>query len=256
MTMAYAQAVRALWWRDVRKLVRQRARLLSGLAQPLMYLLALGAGLNSVFASAGYGDYTHFLSPGVVAMAVMTSSFVSGISVLWDRKFGFLKESLVAPVPRWTIVMGRALGAATTASLQGGIVVLVSVALGNRLAGSAPSALAALLGGMFITGVVFALAGIWCGAIIEDFQAVQLIVNFVLMPLFFLSGALFPVKTASGALAEAVKLNPVTYAVDLLRAAFTGQAQWGIARDLGVIACCIGLGFVLATYALSRVRVG
>ncbi len=229
------RAVYALWKRDVIKMSRYRSRLLSGLAQPLMYLLVLGAGLDSVFRQAGYGDYRQFLTPGITAMAVMTTAFVSGISVLWDRRFGFLKETLIAPISRFNIVLGRALGASTIATVQGCLVLAVSVLLGGVHASVLGLFISIPL--MFLCSLFFAAAGIWFGAIIEDFQSIQLIVNFILMPLFFLSGALFPLPSRSqqAVLRLVMHLDPVTYCVDILRGPLGADAAIPLSLDLGVI---------------------
>lgn len=254
MNLAFIKAIYALWQRDVRKLLRNRSRLLSGLAQPLMYLLALGAGLNSVFQSAGFGNYTTFLSPGIIAMTIMTSSFVSGISVLWDRKFGFLKETLVAPVPRFCIVLGRALGSATIGAVQGFVVLVLSIFFGSKIDGILT--LLSIVPMMLLTGMLFSLAGIWCGAIIEDFQSIQLIINFILMPLFFLSGALFPLASVkSTTLAFITHLNPVTYCVDALRASGTPNSHFGLSTDVGVVTPIVLLLLFVSSRAFSRVKV-
>src|SRR3954447_18515683 len=115
----------ALWLREVKRYLRSRAQILASLGQPLMYLLVLGFGLGPVFAKAGQGDYLQFVSPGVVAMSILFSSIFSGVGILWDRQFGFLKETLVAPVSRLQVVVGRTVGGATTALIQGTLVFVV-----------------------------------------------------------------------------------------------------------------------------------
>ncbi|WP_434026638.1 ABC transporter permease [[Pseudomonas] boreopolis] len=214
--MSILKPIQGLWLRDIKKFSRSRWKIMSGLAQPVLYLVVMGIGMDNVFQAAGYGSYSRFLSPGVVAMAVITASFISGFSVLWDRKFGFLKETLVAPAARWQLVVGRCLGAATTAALQASLIlVLVYLMLGQW-----PGVLAVIRmeAAILAVGFLFAVAGAFCGAVIDDFQAIQVIISFILMPLIFLSGALFPIPQGdSEGLVTFMKLNPVTYMVDLIR---------------------------------------
>src|SRR3954447_20295346 len=124
--------VLALWLRELKRYLRSRAQILASLGQPLMYLLVLGFGLGPVFAKAGQGDYLQFVAPGVIGMSILFSSIFSGVGLLWDRQFGFLKETLVAPVPRLQIMVGRTLGGATTALIQGTLVLTVCLIAGFR----------------------------------------------------------------------------------------------------------------------------
>src|SRR5436190_11147528 len=121
-----------LWLREVKRYLRSRSQVVASLGQPLMYLMVLGFGLGPVFAKAGQGDYLQFVAPGVVGMTILFSSIFSGVGLLWDRQFGFLKETLVAPVPRIQIMIGRTLGGATTATLQGTLVLVVCLVAGFR----------------------------------------------------------------------------------------------------------------------------
>lgn len=253
MVKYYATAIYALWRRDVCKLVRQRSRLLSGLAQPLMYLLALGLGLNSIFRAAGYGDYTRFLTPGVITMSLMTSAFISGISVLWDRKFGFLKETLVAPLPRFCVVFGRTLGAATAALVQGIFILALSYILGVRIP---VSVIIPAIVTMLLVGALFASTGVLCGAIIEDFQSIQLIVSLILMPLFFLSGALFPIGSTSNlTLDMIVRLNPLSYCVDAIREILFDQSHFGLPLDLTIVLSILVMSLMLGSSFFTKVKV-
>src|SRR5690242_1387096 len=146
----------ALWLREVKRYLRSRPQILASLGQPLMYLLVLGFGLGPVFERAGQGDYLRFVAPGVVGMTILFSSIFSGVGLLWDRQFGFLKETLVAPVPRLQIMAGRTLGGATTALIQGTLVLIVCLIAGFR-----PDLGGVLLGLLFMAliAVVFAALG-------------------------------------------------------------------------------------------------
>lgn len=209
----------ALWLRDIKKFSRSRWKIMTGLAQPMLYLIVMGIGMDGVFKAAGYGSYSRFLSPGVLAMALITTAFIGGFSVLWDRKFGFLKETLVAPAARWQLVVGRCLGTATTATIQASIVLAIVYLMQAQWPDF--STLFKVMATSMAIAFLFSVAGTLCGTIIDDFQAIQVIVSFVLMPLIFLSGALFPVPADPGSstLAILIQLNPATYMVALLRQA-------------------------------------
>src|SRR6476646_775957 len=179
-----------LWLREVKKYLRSRPQILASLGQPLMYLLALGFGLGPVFRKSGQGSYLQFIAPGVIGMSILFTSIFSGMGLLWDRQFGFLKETLVAPVPRLHIMIGKTLGGATVALLQGLLIVIVCL-----LAGFRPAHLSALplaFSFMIMIAVVFAGLGIVIGSSLQNMQGFQLIMNFLVLPIFFLSGALYP----------------------------------------------------------------
>ena len=183
-------AIYILWLRELRRYVRSRAQIVASLGQPLMYLIALGFGLGPVFQKAGEGSYLQFIAPGVVSMTVLFSSVFSGMGLLWDRQFGFLKETLVAPVPRIQIMLGRTLGAATVAVIQGLLVMAVCFIAGFRVHSLATLPLALLF--MALIACAFSALGTAIGSALENMQGFQLIMNFLVMPIFFLSGALYP----------------------------------------------------------------
>ena len=245
--------VLALWLREVKRYLRSRAQVLASLGQPLMYLLVLGFGLGPVFEKAGQGDYLQFVAPGVVGMTILFSSIFSGVGLLWDRQFGFLKETLVAPVPRLQIMAGRTLGGATTALIQGTLVLTVCLVAGFR-----PHAwTGVLLGFVFMTliAVVFAALGTIIGSALRDMQGFQLIMNFLVMPIFFLSGALYPLANLPAALAVATRLDPLSYGVDGLRGAFIDQSYFGEPTDLAVLIALATLFLALGARAFSRIQV-
>nr|MDQ5838878.1 ABC transporter permease [Acidobacteriota bacterium] len=179
-----------LWLREVKKYLRSRTQVVASLGSPIMYLGVLGFGLGPVFQKAGEGSYLQFMAPGVIGMTVLFTSMFSGIALLWDRQFGFLKETLVAPVPRIWIMTGRTLGGATVATLQGLLIFVVSLVAGFRPEGLAALPVALLV--LVMTAVVFAALGTAIGSSLKDMQGFQLVMNFMVMPIFFLSGALYP----------------------------------------------------------------
>jgi ABC-2 type transport system permease protein len=246
-------AIYILWLREVKRYVRSRAQIVASLGQPLLYLLALGFGLGPVFQQAGNGSYLQFVAPGVISMSILFTSIFSGIAMLWDRQFGFLKETLVAPVPRIEIMIGRTLGGATVAVIQGLLIFAVCLAAGFRPQHLATLPLAALF--MVLMAVVFAALGMAVGSIIQDMQGFQLIMNFMVLPIFFLSGALFPLDNLPTALTVVTRLDPLTYGVDALRGALIGASHFGLALDVGVLLVLASIFLSLGAYLFSRIQV-
>jgi ABC-2 type transport system permease protein len=252
MARSPVSAVLILWLRQLKWYFRSRARMIGSLGQPTLFLLALGFGLGPTFARAGRGDYVQFLAPGIVTMGILFIAVFSGIEVIWDRQFGFLKETLVAPVPRLEIVLGRTLGAATVALIQGSIVFLVCLAAGFRAAHPLLLPVAFLF--MALIAIMCTAIGTVVGSVLEDMQGFQLIMNFIVLPLFFFSSALFPVSDLPGAMRFAVRLNPLSYGADGLPGALNGGFAFGIATDFAVLT---GLAILLAVGAhlFSKIEV-
>jgi ABC-2 type transport system permease protein len=243
----------ALWLREVKRYLRSRPQIIGSLAQPALYLLVLGFGFGAVFREAGQGSYLQFVAPGVVAMGILFTSVFSGIGLLWDRQFGFLKETLVAPVPRLTIMAGRTLGGATIAIIQGALVLIVCMLVGFR-----PQSWAAVpvaFAFMALIAIVFAALGTAIGSTLKDMQGFQLIMNFLIMPIFFLSGALFPLDDLPTALMVATRLDPLAYGVDGLRGAFIGVTHIGALLDATVLGVLAALFLVLGAWAFSKIQV-
>jgi len=242
-----------LWLREMKRYVRSRAQIVASLGQPMLYLLALGFGLGPVFQRSGQGSYLQFVAPGVVGMSILFMSIFSGIGLLWDRQFGFLKETLVAPVPRLHVMMGKALGGATVAVIQGSIVFVVCLIAGFRPVNISVLPIAFLF--MALMATMFTSLGTAIGSVLVDMQGFQLVMNFLVMPIFFLSGALFPLTNLPKALAIVTSLDPMTYGVDGLRAALIGISHFGIATDIAVICAITALFMGLGTYFFSRIQI-
>ena len=244
--------IAVLWLRQLKRYVRSRARIVGALGQPLLFLLGLGFGLGPVFERAGQGNYIQFLAPGVVAMTILFTSVFSGIELIWDRQFGFLKETLVAPVSRLTIMTGRVLGGATVAVLQGLLVVAISLLAGFRVADWTAIPLALVF--MAVMALLFTALGTAIASLLSDFQGFQLIMNFLVMPTFFLSGALFPMRDLPRVLDVIVRVNPLSYGVDGLRGALTGVAFFNPALDIAVLAIVAAGLLLLGGYLFSRIQ--
>jgi ABC-2 type transport system permease protein len=242
-----------LWLRELRRYVRSRAQLVASLGQPLLYLIALGFGLGPVFQKAGEGSYLQFVAPGVISMTILFSSVFSGIGLLWDRQFGFLKETLVAPVPRIQIMMGRTLGAATVAVVQGLLVVVVCFLAGFRPVSwiHAPFALVFML----LIASVFAALGTAIGSMLENMQGFQLIMNFLVMPIYFLSGALYPLTNLPKVFAAVVSADPLAYGIDALRTILLGRVHFGLALDSIVLISVAIVLLVIGARLFAKVQV-
>jgi ABC-2 type transport system permease protein len=247
------RAVWILWLRQLKRYSRARSRMIGALGQPVLFLFALGYGFGPIFASAGHGDYLQFVVPGIVAMGIIFNAVFGGIEIIWDRQFGFLKETLVAPVPRLAIVLGRTLGGATTALLQGVIVLVICLIAGFRIHYLLLAPLALVF--MFLIALVFAAIGTAIGSLLRDMQGFQLIMNFLVMPLFFFSNALFPLNGLPAALRMIVRLNPLSYGVAGMRAALVGDASLDMATDLAVLAALAVVLLGVSSFLFSRIEV-
>jgi ABC-2 type transport system permease protein len=246
-------AIYILWLRELKKYTRSRVQIVASLGQPLLYLLVLGFGLGPVFQKSGNGSYLQFVAPGVIGMTVLFTSVFSGIALLFDRQFGFLKETLVAPVPRLRIMIGRTLGGATVAMLQGILILVVCLIAGFRPVSLATAPFGILF--MALIAIVFAALGTAIGSGLQDMQGFQLIMNFMVLPIFFLSGALFPLNNLPKALSYITRADPLSYGVDGLRAALIGVTHFGMATDFAVL-CAIAVGLlILGAWRFSKIEI-
>ncbi len=227
--------------------------IVASLGSPLLYLIAFGFGLGPVFQKAGQGSYLQFVAPGIVGMSVLFSSIFSGIGLLWDRQFGFLKETLVAPVPRLQIMVGRTLGGASVSLIQGFLVLIICLLVGFRPAHVSTLPLAVLF--MVLISIVFAALGTAIGSTLQNMQGFQLIMNFLVMPIFFLSGALFPLTGLPVGLAVATRIDPLTYGMDGLRGAFIGLSHFGPGLDAAVLCGVASIFIALGARAFSRIQI-
>ena len=236
-----------LWQRELKKYLRSKAQIVASLGTPLMYLGVLGFGLGPIFRRAGEGSYLQFVAPGVIGMTVLFTAMFSGIAMLWDRQFGFLKETLVAPVPRVQIMIGRTLGGATVAVLQGTIIFAVTLIAGFRPAGVLAVLLAFLL--IILIAVVFSALATAIGSTLKEMAGFQMVMNFLVMPMWFLSGALYPLQGLPAVLAVLTRIDPLTYGIDGVRGTMSGTSHFGIPLDVGVL---LGVGVVFVTAGAWR----
>jgi ABC-2 type transport system permease protein len=245
-------AIYILWLRQLKRYSRSRARIVSSLTQPLLFLFAFSSGFSPIFRRAGHGSYLQYLAPGVIGMSVLFTGVFSGIEILWDRQFGFLKETLVAPVSRFHIVLGRTLGSATVAMLQGILMLAICILAGLRIEHWAMLPVA--LGFMFLIAVFFTSIGTAIASVLEDMQGFQLVTNILVMPLFFLSNALFPVEGLKGYFQTIIRLNPLSYGMDGLRGAMGHSFAFGFTTDALVLGSLTLLLLALGSFLFNRIQ--
>jgi ABC-2 type transport system permease protein len=249
------EVVYALWRRDMVKFLRDRRTFITSLTRPFLWLLAFGFGLRGAVTLPGMtagGDFISFLVPGIAVMTVLFSSMFAAISIVWEREFGFLKELLVAPVPRGAIVAGKLLAGSATALVEVTVMLALSPLIGARfhLAGALASLPLLAAFGMAVNGLGVALA-----ARMKSFEGFGSVVNFVIQPIFFLSGALYPLDGLPRALRVIVLANPMTYAVDGVRGLCIGHHAFPIALDVGVVLASVVVFGALATRAFERMEI-
>lgn len=219
-----------LWIRQIKRYTRSKSRIVGSIGQPLLFLLALGYGLGSIYKRAGEGNYLHFLVPGIMIQTSLFAAMFFGAMIIFDRQFGFLKETMVSPVSRLKIMLGGALGGATTAAIQGTLVLVISFAIGFRPSHWAMIPVALLF--MLFLSIAIACFSSGIGSFVEDMQGFQAINQFLVFPLYFLSGALYPLNGVPAWLRIVGEVNPISYSVDAMRWALIGQTKFGITKDL------------------------
>ncbi len=217
--MSELRKIYGLWYREVLRYWREKSRIISSLILPLLWLLIFGGGMRGI-ELPGAQSYQSYIFPGILGMTLLFTSVFSGISVIWDREFGFLKEILVAPVSRTSIVIGKALGSGTSALIQGSILLPLSFLVGVHLS---PLSFLILIPTMVLISIGLVCIGLLIASMITSMEGFNLIMSLVIMPMFFTSGALFPLTSAPGWLRGFSYVNPLTYGVDALRwATFSG----------------------------------
>lgn len=241
-----------LWLRQMIRFKRSGVRMVLSIVQPLVYFLTLGFGFNALFQQAGKGSYIQFVVPGVVAQTILFTSIFWGVNIMWDKQFGFLKETLVAPVSRLKVMLGGSLGGATIAVIQGVVLFLIAMIFGFH-----PYSWSMLL----VTFIVMALLAIsmvsfssGLGAVVNDMQGFMAVTNFLVIPLFFLSSALFPLDNVPTVMKVIAALNPLTYAVDAMRGSLVNQSHFGMATDFTVMIATMIALIWFSIYRFKRIQ--
>jgi len=263
--MQSLRAIYIIWLREFKTFIRERSRIIGMIGQPLLFLAILGTGITNGMSLNGAPpgmDYIKFLFPGIIAMSVLFTSIFSAVSIVWDREFGFLKEVLVAPVPRWAIAVGKILGGSTTAVIQAAILIALAPFTGITLT---PLLVIKLLLLAFLMSAAVTSFGVLIAARMKSMQGFQMIINFLIMPMFFLSGGMFPLETAPDWMKTLMVIDPLTYGVDAIRSVIFSDTvinlggglkisllemarqanlvQWSLAYDVTVMAA---VAFVLS----------
>lgn len=241
-----------LWLRQVKKYFRSRSRILGSLGQPLLFLVAFGFGFGSIYQKAGGGNYIQFLAPGIILMSVLFTGMFSGIDLIWDRQFGFLKETLVAPVSRFQIILGKTLGGATVALIQGTLVFVLTLLVGFRPVNYALLIPAFLV--VLVVAILFTSFGTVIASLLEDMQGFQLIMNFVIMPVVFLSGAFFPLNGLPPFMQTVVRVDPLTYGIDALRGFLISANNMALSLDVIVLLILTGSLLALGSYLFEKIQ--
>jgi ABC-2 type transport system permease protein len=227
---ATLRAIYIIWYRDIIRYSRDRLRLIASLSQPLLFLVVFGTGLSSALggAAGGFGaapgasvNYVQFIYPGIIGMAVLFTSIFSAMSIVWDREFGFLKEVLVAPIDRSAIAIGKTLGGSTQAMVQGAILLILAPFIGVKLT---PLAVLELLPLIFVLAFALTSMGVALAGGMKSMQGFQAVINFLMMPIFFLSGALFPLNNLPAWMAVLTHIDPAAYGIDPLRRVILGAS--------------------------------
>ena len=265
------RAVQIVWRRELVRFSRNRLRIITALVQPVLFLFVLGTGLSSLIGRGlgpGGSDFRTFMFPGVVAMTVLFTAIFSSISIVWDREFGFLREMLVAPVRRGALVLGKCAGGATVATLQA----LIMLALAGLVhVPYSPGLIFTLVGEMLLAAVTITALGTALASRMAQVESFQVVMQFVVLPLFFLSGALFPLRALPTWLAVLTKFDPLAYVVDpmrravfnhvhttpAVRALFSGGVTWNgwtvpVGVELALVAAMGGVLLAIAMLAFGR----
>ena len=273
------RAIYIIWYRDVLRYWRDRTRLVASLAQPLLFLIVFGTGLSSALSGAGGGaaiggaagaaaglTYTQFIFPGIIGMSVLFSAIFASMSIVWDREFGFLKEVLVAPIDRSAVAIGKSLGGATQAMVQGLILLILAPVIGVKLTLGSVAALVPLV---FVLAFALSAMGVAIASRMKSMQGFQMVMNFLMMPMFFLSGALFPLSGLPAWMTVLTRIDPAAYGMDPLRRVVLGGAglpsfaldKMGLTLFDNVLpivveaAILLGFGVVMLAIAVRNFRV-
>lgn len=250
------RAIRVVWRRELIRWSRNRTRILTTLGQPVLFLFVLGSGLASLLPTEGGGlDFRTFMFPGVLAMIVLFTSIYSAVSIVWDREFGFMREMLVAPVPRSALVIGKCLGGATVATIQGSILLLFAWAVHVPYN---PVLIVTLLAELALTAFTLTCFGVFTASRMQQVESFQVVMQLFVFPMFFLSGAVFPLSDLPRWLDVLTKIDPLTYAVDAIRRGILshiplGEGSSRLAQPLmwghSVLPIWVELGIVAAVGA-------
>lgn len=256
--MSEIKGIYALWYRETKVFLRERSRVISSIINPILWLLIIGGGLGSAVSFNGI-NYQTFIFPGILIQTALFSSVFFGVYIVWDKKIDFMKEVLVAPMRRTSIFVGKILGGSTDTLLQvlflfviGFIFMIGGLMPGLNLT---PFSVLVSLAFLLVTTVGLVSIGLILGSQMESPEGFQLIISFLVFPLFFLSGALFPITNLPGWLAPLILANPVTYAVDGIRGVMMGISRFDLLFDFTIVCLFALFMIVIGTYAFKKMKI-
>ena len=249
-------AVYTLWLREMLRFMRAKSRIVGTIVMPLMFLGMLGSGFDMSFRATTMTINAEFLTPGILGMTVLFTSLIGGVSIIWDREFGFLKEMLIAPVNRYFIVLGKAIGGVTAGLIQGVMILIITgTVIGVRYTSWAGVLMGIVI--MFLIGLGFIGLGIALASKIESHEGFELVMTFIMFPIMILSGAFFPIEgllKGSKWLELFARLDPLTYGIDALRGVLLGANTFPLAMDISVTVAfavvSVGVGALLFDRAI------
>ncbi len=245
-----------IWLREMKKFLREKSRIIGNLATPFFWLAIMGVGLGSTFSipNSNY-SYLSFVAPGIIGMSLLFTSIFSAITIIFDKQFGFMKEILVAPISRAGIVIGKILGSTTT-SVGTGIIIFVMAALmgGIPLQNITPVAVVGVLVLMILICFAFVSIGIMIASRMQSMEGFQMVMSFLVIPMFLLSGAFFPIENAPIWLKTFAFIDPLMYGVDGMRGLLTGISALPVIADIGILAGFSLIVILICSYLFSRME--
>jgi len=256
--MSEIKGIYALWYRETKVFLRERSRVISSIINPILWLLIIGGGLGSAVSFSGI-NYQTFIYPGILIQTALFSSVFFGVYIVWDKKIDFMKEVLVAPMRRTSIFVGKILGGSTDTLLQ--VLILFLIGFLFMIVGIMPDLKLTLfsvlvsLAFLLVTTVGLVSIGLILGSQMESPEGFQLIISFLVFPLFFLSGALFPITNLPGWLAPLILANPVTYAVDGIRGVMMGISRFDLLFDFTIVCLFAVVMILIGTYAFKKMKI-
>jgi len=248
--MIDAEGIYAVWLREFKVYLREKERVISSVVSPLLWIVAFGTGLGSVVTIEGV-NYRLYIYPGILVMSVLFSSLFYGVYVIWDRKLDFLKEVLVAPVSRLSIFIGKVMGGCTTVMIQAVTILIIGFFIGAPMP---LDVLVRVLLLLFLMSIALVSLGLAIGASMRSPEGFMLVANFVIWPLFFFSGALFPLTNLPPWLSGVTSINPVTYGVDAVRGAVIAVNHFPLLLDISILLVFLLVGIVAGTLSFRRMR--
>jgi ABC-2 type transport system permease protein len=243
------RAIKTIWTRELKVQLRDKSNLISSVARPITWFLIFGSGFGAARFAGLNVDYREFLFPGVIAMSVLFTSMRSGISVIWDREFGFMKEILVSPASRYSIMAGKVLGTATIAITEGALIMVIGPFFGAKIT---PISFAVSLAILFLMSLSLVSIGLIISVFMKTFEGFQTLMTFIIMPMFFLSGAIFPLNQIPAWMTPLTTVNPLTHGVDALHIALLGMGRNAITVDITVIVAFAAVTMAVGTQAFKN----